>query len=239
MSRRRIAATALTFALIGATFSPTLAVAADGTAGDSQRLAPERCSWYPLNPTESVPAGTFGKCVADASLRASTAQYVSNNDGDVARGVIRYGRHTDVSLKMSKGRGVVGLGTRTWFKDTGKAWVMGRPGGSFEESQAHMIGALWRGLASVQSVRGALAASTTDWAPTGRTRKMNGVSASEYSGSPVHGDMTYTTYSVWIDSGFRPIRIESVGSAYGITTKTKQDFKKWGRSVAIKPPVGR
>lgn len=242
----------LTFAVLTAPTAGSAASAAPADrAGESaaatvaakKKAGPVRpgkaCRKRLAKPKKVVPSKRFAKCVTKGMLNGRTAFLSSTyDDGQWTRGDGRFKKkYTEASARYSDGSKLVVLGGKAWWKPAGSGWVRARKGGTPNEQLAWNIQQLWVGLSSAPAYRSYLRASTTGWTPTGVHRKVNGVKAREYVGTVVMDGATFDDYRVWVDRWDRPIRITSTLTLMGITSTGVQDFKKWGKKVAIKKPI--
>ena len=202
----------------------------------STSAAPRTCASRLVNPRRAVPAKLFGTCVVKGMKAGRTAHLTTDHDGETSAGPMRFGMTTDASVVHADGARFTVIGDRAWHKQAGKGWVRARRNGSADEQLAYLVLVLWRSSATPATYRSALASSSTPWKWTGKERRVNGVRAKEYAGTPAYGGATFSKYRVWLDSRDRPVRIASTGSMGDVTVTTKQDFRRWGKKVTIKPP---
>ncbi|MGN0065167.1 MAG: hypothetical protein ACI379_13075 [Nocardioides sp.] len=194
------------------------------------------CADRTVNPRRPIPAKMFGRCVVRGMKAGRTVTVTTNHDGEVSKGPMRFTKVTDASVTYADSSRVVILGDDAWWKEAGHGWAKAKAKGTQRERQAYLIFVLWRANSSAQAYRSMLASSSTPWEWTGKARKVNGVRAREYTGTPAYAETTFSTYRVWLDNSYRPVRIKTVGTAYGITVKTTQDFRRWGKKVTITAP---
>lgn len=223
-----------------ANVSTTAAVGSWAAKSSAVPAKPSRaCRKRQLNLRKPVPAKLFAQCVVTGMKRGSTATVTTRHTpGVTSTGPSRFTSRTDASVTYSDGARLVMLGGKGWYKAPGRPWA--RPGTATEDQMtARLVVSLWNATATDRGYQQPLRASSTGWKATGGVRTVNGIRAREYRGTVTLGAVTYSRYSVWVDALDRPVRIQSVGSAYGQTVKSRQDFKGWGRKVAIKPPKMR
>lgn len=240
MGRGRTVGAGLTAVLgavaVGASLlvAPT-AHAAPGESGARASVSTS-CGDRTTNPRREIPGALFGRCVVKGMKAGRTVKVTTNHDGEISKGPMRFTKVTDASVTYADSSRVVVLGDNGWWKEAGRGWVKAKARGTQRERQAYLIFVLWRANSSAKAYRSMLASSTTPWEWTGKERKVNGVRAKEYTGTPEYAETTFSTYRVWLDAKYRPVRLVTVGTAHGITVSTKQDFRKWGKKVSITAP---
>ena len=84
--------------------------------------------------------------------------------------------------------------------------------------------------------RKVLASSSDGWNRVGKARKVNGVKAIRYDGTPSVNGILADRYSIWVDKHDRTIRVIHTTTAADITVTMTQDWRKWGKKVSIKAP---
>lgn len=186
---------------------------------------------------KKVKGSTFASCILAAQKRAGTAVVrTAYDDGSWGKGPYRFRKSaTDASVTQHDGGGIVALGKNFWLKQPGGNWVKASATSSDPDAtMAHMAGALWRSAATDATYR-KLIGSTT-WKPTGKVKRFKGVKARQYTGKPKHPSGTITHYSIWLDSSYRPARVNSTVEVLGERSKMTQDFTRWGKKVSIKAP---
>lgn len=219
------------------TVAPAQARPVGGAVAQESAAATVRtCSDRRVNPRKKVAAKLFGTCVVKGMRAGRTAHLTTNHDGEVSAGPMRFTKTTDASVVYQDGARFIVIGDKAWHKPAGKGWFRARKNGNADERLAYLILALWRSSATPAAYRSALASSTTPWEWTGKERRVNGVRAKEYTGTPAYGGATFSKYRVWLSANDRPVRIVSTGSMGDVTVTTKQDFRRWGKKVTIKPP---
>lgn len=233
-----VAAPVLAFALLAPTASIAApAVAAETSVGEAKVKQTKSCASRTVNPRKPIAPKTFAKCAVTAMKKSRTVRIrTAYDDGSWASGPYRFGKGTDASVNSNTGLRHVALGKDFWMKNPGEGWVKGRKNGDADEQLAYGTGQLWRANSSAAVYTQALRSSTTKWKWTGVERKINGVKARRYTGTPRIKGMKFSEYSVWLDKQYRPIRVTSTGTAFGYTISMKQDFTKWGKKVSITPP---
>lgn len=236
--------------------APTTAGAAGPGAGEAsgtaavERAAPKKkakpakpgkkCQVRLKKPRKKVPSKRFATCVVRA-MEANRTVHVSNrfDDGTWNKGPARFlNGHTEASVTYSQGMRLVVRNRKAWVKNPGRPWVRAVNGGDPEQQHAWSIQELWVALSSSRAYRSYLRSSSTGWTWTGKSRRINGVRARQYTGTPRILGQSFDRYLVWVDKWDRPIRIESTITMMGITASGTQDFTKWGGKVKIKPPKG-
>lgn len=225
--------------LLASWAAPTATAAAPGP---SERVAVSakpsgECRKRVLNPSRTVDSPRFARCVVKGMQRGRTATVTTRHtQGTSSTAVSRFTTRTDASVKYSDGARLVMIDGKGWYKPAGKGWV--RPGtGSEDQLIARAIVALWNASSSPAAYRKSLRTSSTGWKASGKVRKLNGVRAREYVGTVRMGGVSFSHYAVWVDQLDRPVRIASTGSMSGVTVTSRQDFKRWGKPVSIKPPT--
>ncbi|MFC6152981.1 hypothetical protein [Nocardioides yefusunii] len=199
--------------------------------------AADACSSRTVNPRKAIAPKTFAKCTVAAMKKSKTVVIrTTQSGGPTGKGPYRFGKTTDASVSSSDGSKQVALGKNFWMKPAGEGWSKGKKNGNADEQLAHFTGVLWRANASAASYKRALGSSTVKWKWTGVEKKINGVKAREYAGKPVFEGVKVSAYTVWLDTQYRPIRVASTVTGFGVTVKSKQDFTKWGKKVTIKAP---
>lgn len=207
-------------------------------AAKAKKPLSKKCRKRLTKPRRKVTGKTFATCVLKAQKAARTVVIrTAYDDGSVAKGPYRFGATTDASVTANDGTDLVALGKNFWQKVPGRGWVKGEQNSSDPDRQLVWIaGQLWRQSSSPASYRKVLASSKS-WKPTGKVKKINGVRARQYSGNPRIRGVVVDDYTVWLDSGYRPVRVTSVTTAFGFSTTMKQDFTRWGKKVVIAAPT--
>ena len=190
-----------------------------------------------LNPRRPIAPKVFATCTVSAMKAGRTAQVrTAYDDGAWSKGPYRFGNTSDASVVAHDGAKHVAIGKDFWMKPAGERWSKGKRNGDAGEQLAYGTGVLWRATSSPTAQKKALASSDVKWTWTGVAKKVNGVKARQYAGNPTNAGMAFSEYHVWLDSQYRPVRVTSTGTAYGITVTMKQDYTKWGKTVSIKKP---
>ncbi len=210
----------------------------DDRAATPARATSRACRARLVNPRRAVKAKRFARCVVKGMQAGRTARVRTQPSGEgPSKAQMRFGRGTDVSVVMADGSRFVAIGSKAWHRAAGGRWVRARAHGTPEEVLAEGIRQLFLGLSSAQAYRTYLSASTTPWKWTGKERRINGVRAREYRGTPVVGGYSYTRYRVWLDTADRPIRVDTAMTMYGQRSTWRQDFSRWGAKVKIVAPT--
>lgn len=186
---------------------------------------------------KKVKGSTFASCILAAQKRAGTAVVrTAYDDGTWGQGPYRFRKSgTDASVTQHDGGRLVALGKNFWLKQPGGGWVKASATSADPDaSTAHLAATLWRATASDASYR-KLFASTT-WKPSGKVKKFKGVKARQYTGEPQHPSAKFESYSVWLDSSYRPARVTSTMVVMGQRSKMTQGYTRWGKKVSIKAP---
>ena len=167
--------------------------------------------------------------------KGRTVRLSSRRDGKTSTGHFRFGTYTEASVKAAEGS-VVSLGKDFYMKHPDVGWVKGKKNGNGHEQVTYGAGQLWKYTSSAAYYKRVLKSSTTKWTWTGIERKINGVKAKQYKGTPKFDAADFSEYHVWLDAQYRPIRITSTATAYGMSVTTRDDFSKWGKKITIKAP---
>lgn len=247
--RHALVALTLTLTALPATTGTTAYAAPAGVAAAEQaKAAPKasspqlskQCAATLRSPRKPVRSSVFAACTVTSMKTGRTVVVrTAMSDGSVGVGPYRFTATTDASVKANDGSRQVALGKGFWVKPKGGTWVKAKATGSRAQRDAHLAGQLWRGLASAAAFKRYLGSSTEPWRPTGRTKKINGVKAHQYSGMPRIDGLDFAEYHVWIDRHHRPIRVAYRATAFGTELSMKQDYSKWGSKVSIKAPTTR
>jgi len=240
--RRLVVPVALAVALSPSALMSGAAHAAEGSqaaaASAAAAVKPSKsCRARLLEPRRPIAPKTFAACTVSAMKAGRTVHVrTAYDNGTRSKGPYRFGKTTDASVTAQDGAKHVAIGKDFWMKPAGERWSKGRRNGDAAEQLAYGTGVLWRASSSAKAQKKALASSSVKWTWTGVEKKVNGVRARQYAGNPTNAGMEFSEYHVWLDNRYRPVRVTSTGTAFGVTLKMKQDYTKWGRKVSIKKP---